>query len=403
MTLLEEDSTSDSMPTSGVGVPLNPSGAGFPPPPPPPAAPPTHAPARRGAGTIISAVLVSAVVSAGVSYGTVKLTENNNTGSVSIVSTSSGSGAALDDTSDLHSLLAATQPAVTAIELGERTNGTVNSVAAGSGVIISADGLMLTNAHVVDATDPMGNTISDPVITVKMFDGTVRSAKVLGRSVDYDIALLRLDDTSNLRPLALADASTFRVGDRVVAIGNALDLGDAPTVSTGIISALDRTLQVSDTVTLHGLIQTDAAINHGNSGGALVDSAGRLIGINSAGIPNAQNVGFAISVGTIAPILDDLKAGRPVTVAPIGYIGVSLGQTPDGITVQQVSPGTPAEGAGIREGDIIKSVDGTPTATTDQLSTVLRALAPGTKVTIVVVRDNADVSIELTLATRPSN
>jgi putative serine protease PepD len=193
------------------------------------------------------------------------------------------------------------------------------------------------------------------------------------------------------------------VGDRVVAIGNALDLGDAPTVSTGIISALDRTLQVSDTVTLHGLIQTDAAINHGNSGGALVDSAGRLIGINSAGIPNAQNVGFAISVGTIGPILDDLKAGRTVKVAPIGYIGVSLGQTPDGITVQQVEPGTPADSAGIREGDIIKSVAGTSTSTTDRLGSVLRSIEPGTKVAIVVERDGSSITIELTLATRPTN
>ena len=349
-----------------------------------------------------AAVVLSAVVSAGVSYGTVKLTTDSSS-TVSLVSTSSGNGASIDDTSDLHDLLAATQPAVTAIELGERTNGSVTSVAAGSGVIISDDGLMLTNAHVVNAPDGQGNTISSPVITVKMFDGTVRSAKVLGTSADYDIALLRLDDTSNLQPLTLADASKFRVGDRVVAIGNALDLGDAPTVSTGIVSALDRTLQVSDTVTLHGLIQTDAAINHGNSGGALVDTSGRLIGINSAGIPNAQNVGFAISVATIAPILDDLKAGRPITVAPIGYIGVSLAQTPDGITVEQVQLNTPADAAGIIEGDIIQSVDGTPTSTTDQLSTVLRGLKPGTKVTIVVVRDGSPTSIELTLAARPTN
>lgn len=396
MTLLDDTSTA-----SGT-APLPPVGLGFPPPPPPPApvAPPT--PARRGIGSVAAAVVLSAVVSAGVSYGTVKLTTDSSS-TVSLVSTSSGNGASIDDTSDLHDLLAATQPAVTAIELGERTNGSVTSVAAGSGVIISDDGLMLTNAHVVNAPDSQGNTISNPVITVKMFDGTVRSAKVLGTSADYDIALLRLDDTTNLQPLTLADASKFRVGDRVVAIGNALDLGDAPTVSTGIVSALDRTLQVSDTVTLHGLIQTDAAINHGNSGGALVDTSGRLIGINSAGIPNAQNVGFAISVATIAPILDDLKAGRPITVAPIGYIGVSLAQTPDGITVEQVQPNTPADAAGILEGDIIQSVDGTPTSTTDQLSTVLRGLKPGTKVTIVVVRDGSPTSIELTLAARPTN
>ena len=393
MTLLEDTPTSEPLPPAGVS---------FPPPPPPPAPQPATTPPRRGAGTVISAVVLSALVSAGVSYGTVKLTDNN-TSTVSLVSTSSGKGAQIDDTSDLHALLAATQPAVTAIELGERSNGTVTAVAAGSGVVISADGLMLTNAHVVDATDSLGNTISNPVITVKMFDGTVRSAKVLGTSPGYDVALLRLDDTTNLHPLTLADASGMRVGDRVVAIGNALDLGDAPTVSTGIISALDRTLQVSNTVTLHGLIQTDAAINHGNSGGALVDSAGRLIGINSAGIPNAQNVGFAISVGTISPILDDLKAGRTVTVAPIGYIGVSLGQTPDGIAVQQVEAGTPADSAGIREGDIIKSVAGTSTSTTDQLSTVLRGLKPGTKVTIVVDRNGSSISIDLKLAARPNN
>ncbi|MBU6317530.1 MAG: trypsin-like peptidase domain-containing protein, partial [Acidobacteria bacterium] len=223
----------------------------------------------------------------------------------------------------------------------------------------------------------------------------------VGVSVDYDIALLRLDDASNLTALPLADASSFRVGDEVVAIGNALDLGDAPTVSTGIISALDRTLRVSDTVTLRGLIQTDAAINHGNSGGALVNAAGQLVGINSAGIPDAQNVGFAISVGTIAPLLADLKAGKEITPPAIGYIGVTLAQTPDGIQVQEVQQGTPADTAGIRVGDVLLTVNGTKVRTTNQLSTVLRDLAPGTAAKIVLDRDGTEVTVDLVLAQRP--
>ena len=135
------------------------------------------------------------------------------------------------------------QPAVTAIEVGQRDGDAVIPVAAGSGVIISSDGLMLTNAHVVDLTEA-GIDAKDAVFLVKMYDGALREAKVLGKSVDYDIALLQLDDTSDLHPLALADTSALRVGDRVVAVGNALDLGDEPTVSTGIVSALDRTLEI---------------------------------------------------------------------------------------------------------------------------------------------------------------
>jgi len=350
---------------------------------------------------VVGTAALCVLLSAGVSYATVQLTKPDN--SVSYVAASTGGGATGSGSFDLYSLLSKTQPAVTAIELGSRENGTIVPVAAGSGVVISKDGLMLTNAHVVDATDGAGNTIADPVFTVKMFDGSVRSATVLGASRDYDVALLQLDDTSNLQPLVLADASKFRVGDNVVAIGNALDLGDSPTVTTGIISALNRTLQENSTVTLRGLIQTDAAINHGNSGGALVNSSGELVGINSAGIPDAQNVGFAISVGTIQPLLEDLKAGREISAAPVGYIGVNLSETPDGIAVATVQPQTPADAAGIKEGDIILKVNDTTVSTAEQLSAVLRALAPGTKVSITVSRSGAEKVFELTLAERPTN
>jgi len=345
-------------------------------------------------------VALCGAVSGGVAYTTVQWSEPE--ASVSFITRASGA-APVDpgDALDIHAVLEAVQPAVTAIEVGQREGDAVIPVAAGSGVVISADGLMLTNAHVVDLSDT-GVSADDAVYMVKMFDGTVRSAKVLGRSVDYDIALLQLDDTTDLHPLVLADTSTLQVGDRVVAVGNALDLGDEPTVSTGIVSALDRTLEVTASVTLRGLIQTDAAINHGNSGGALVNGAGELIGINSAGIPNAQNVGFAISAGTIAPLLDDLKAGRTIVPAPIGYIGVLLTETPEGITISSVEDGTPASAAGMEAGDIIVRVNDSPVNTSDQLGKVLRALPPGTEVKITIERDGATRIFGLTLATRPN-
>lgn len=372
------------------------------PPPPPPSLPEATAPYRSSRpGRLVGAAAACVVLSAGVAYGTVRLTEKDGT-QVSYVATGTGTNGTAA-TNDLYALLAKAQPAVAAIEVSAGDGSDLTPVAAGSGVVISNDGLMLTNAHVVQVTDPQGKAIENPTFTVKMFDGTVRSATVLGASADYDVALLQLDDTNNLFPLALADTSTLRVGDGVVAIGNALDLGDSPTVTTGIVSALDRTLQESDTITLHGLIQTDAAINHGNSGGALVDMNGDLIGINSAGIPDAQNVGFAISVATIKPLLDDLKAGKTIEASPIGFIGVNVAETPFGVTVTTVQDGTPAADVGIKAGDIITMVGDSNVATANQLSTVLRSTRPGATVTVTIERDGKTRSFEVTLAERPSN
>ena len=353
---------------------------------------------------MVGAAAACAVLSAGVAFATVRLTERDDP-AVSYVSTGGGTGTnGSATTTDLYALLARAEPAVAAIEVASGTGTDSTPVAAGSGVVISADGLMLTNAHVVQVTDQLGNALQDPVFTVKMFDGTVRSATVLGASADYDVALLQLDDTSNLHPLAFADTSTMCAlpSSRTwVAIGNALDLGDAPTVTTGIISALDRTLQESATITLHGLIQTDAAINHGNSGGALVNMNGDLIGINSAGIPDAQNVGFAISVDTIKPLLEDLKVGATIEASPIGYIGVNVAETPYGVTVTTVQDGTPAAQVGIKAGDIITKVGDATVATANQLSTVLRGTSPGASVTVTVERNGASISFDVTLAERP--
>jgi len=404
-----EPQPSQSVPYRPVGEP----GGGFP-------APDPNRPTsrRRVRQAAFAGGLVGAFVAAGVSVATVKLTEHSTTRVVTEaapITTSAavknsnpvaaaGSTLAKDPTSgalELHALIAKVGPSVVAIEVGQRdASGTVQAIAAGSGVIISSDGLVLTNAHVVTVTDQMGRTIADPVFTLKMSDGTVREAKVLGTAPDYDVALMRLTDTSNLTPVTLGSSSDLRVGDDVVAIGNALDLGDSPTVSKGIVSALDRSLQESDALTLHGLIQTDAPINHGNSGGALVNAKGQLVGINSAGIPDAQNIGFAIAIDTIKPLLEDLKAGRTPTASPTAFLGVTVSQTPEGVAITDVTEGGGAARGGIQPGDIIKRIGDTDVSTLEQLGALLRSLKPGTTTAVQVIRNGATVDLTVQLGTR---
>ena len=397
----------DESPTADEVAPSDLPGSPLPPPPPPPSDGSFTFEYRRAKRRPIraAALIATCALAGGASaWGVIEWRAPEvPSGGVSFVNTAAGNPPVGDDSFDLHSLLDQVMPAVLAVAVSSRVDGQLQPVSAGSGVVISADGLVLTNAHVVDPTDTLGEPIDDMVITVKMADGTVRSAEVLGRSPAYDVALLQLQDTSNLTPLALADSSALQVGDRVVAIGNALDLGDEPTVSTGIISALGRSLEVTAGVTLHDLIQTDAAINYGNSGGALVNNRGELVGINSAGIPNAQNVGFAISVGTVQPLLERLKAGEQIDAAPIGFIGITLNETPDGLRILDVGDDTPADAAGLQPDDMLRSVDGTPVATSEQLGTVLRRLGPGAAVEVVVERDGSDVTVTMTLAERPAD
>jgi len=363
--------------------------------------------------------IVGAVVSAGVAYATVQLTDSTTTKTVTVEvpadapgSTPSNAATTLpvagtrlnEDTKvglDLHGLIDKVRPSVVAISVGVKDgSGGVQALAAGSGVIISKDGLVLTNAHVVEAEDQFGRAVANPTYTLKMHDGTVREATVLGAAPDFDVALMRLNDTSNLTPIELGDSGEIRVGDDVVAVGNALDLGDSPTITKGIISALDRSLDVNSELTLYGLIQTDAPINHGNSGGALVDSFGRLIGINSAGIPDAQNIGFAIAINSIKPLLTDLEAGKKVTRTPTAFLGVNVSQTPDGVAITDVSDGSGASKAGVKAGDILKKVGDADISTIEQLGEVLRSISPGTSTPVAVLRDGQVIDLTVVMGSR---
>lgn len=187
---------------------------------------------------------------------------------------------------------------------GSGRNSGVVGEAAGSGVVVTSDGQVLTNAHVVEGAS---------AIQVTLTSGKHYSAKVLGRDTSADLALLQLSGASGLTPATLGDSSKLQVGDDVVAIGNALALEGGPTVTRGIVSALDRSIDEQNG-TLQHLIQTDAAISSGNSGGPLVNAQGQVVGINSAvassnGQQQASNIGFAISINTVKAKLAELRNG----------------------------------------------------------------------------------------------
>jgi putative serine protease PepD len=410
----------DQHPYPGLfGPPLEEDG-GVPPAAPPPTDPDSRPdpdrPRRDTHGTMRAGLvggLVGAVVAASVAVATVKLTDDSGSSPVSTVAaaplSTSGNGSPAAPPAelggpalDIRTLLSKVEASVVDIEIGQETrSGAVQQVAAGSGVIISADGLVLTNAHVVEITDQFGRQLQDPVIKVKMADGSLRDVNVLGADASRDVALLQLQDTSNLTVAPLGSSGALQVGDAVVAIGNALDLGDAPTVTTGIVSATDRELQVDANITLSGLIQTDAAINHGNSGGGLFNASGELVGINSAGIPDAENLGFAIAIDNIKPLLDDLKAGKEAPSTPVAYLGVTTQQTTDGVEITDVGSDTAADKAGLQSGDVVVQVDGKDIASEDDFGAAIRAHQPGDQITIEVDRNGTDHTITATLQSRP--
>jgi serine protease Do len=276
---------------------------------------------------------------------------------------------------------------------------------AGTGVVISRDGYIVTNNHVVDG--------SGGRVEVTFNDGTHQRATVVGTDPSADLAVVKVG-TSNLTAAALGDSDKLVVGDEVVAIGNALALPGQPSVTRGIVSALNRSIDTEVGSTLDHMIQTDAAINPGNSGGPLVNSNGEVVGINTA-IANpaeAQNVGFAIAINQAKPIIDELRQGRSVQPAYLGVVTQSV--TPaiqrqldlkvsSGAVVQRVESSSPADSAGIRQGDVIVKVGDKDVKSAQDVGNAVRSHRPGDKVTIVVNRDGANRSLDVTLGARPEN
>ena len=277
-------------------------------------------------------------------------------------------------------------------------DGMSTGKATGTGVVLTADGEILTNAHVVaDATE----------VHVRFAGETEpRLAKVLASDPGNDLALLKIEAT-DLKPATFAQPGTIRIGDGVIAIGYALDLDGGPTVTSGIVSALKRTI-ITESGALNGLIQTDAAISSGNSGGPLVNLRGEVVGINTAVARSdansaANNVGFSIAVDEIVPVLEQLRNQASGQVREEGFLGVGLAERTDGgqgAIISSVQPNSPASLAGIREDDIVLSVDGEPIDGQAGLVAAIRDASPGQTVEIELLRDGKRLSVKAKLVAR---
>ena len=301
---------------------------------------------------------------------------------------------------DIQEVLAKIEPATVAISVGGGAN--ILGGGAGTGFIYSSDGYVLTNNHVIEG----GNKI----ISVILNDGRTLDAKLLGDPVE-DLAVLKIEGT-DFPAVKLGSSDATIVGDDVIAIGNALALEGGLSVTRGIVSGKDRVIATELGTKLRGIIQTDAAINRGNSGGPLVNSKGVVIGINTAiADPSyAQNVGFAIAIDRAKPIISDLERGNNRKVA---YIGISAQDvTPrlvkeldlkieSGALIGEIVKDSPASKADIKVNDVLTQVDGNKISSSADMVSEIRSKKPGNKVTIKINRNGKELSVEVTLEERP--
>ena len=283
----------------------------------------------------------------------------------------------------------------------------------GTGFILDQQGNIVTNDHVVS----LAPGIRPASITVTLANGDTYDATIVGTDPVTDLAVIKIDPRTELTPARLGSESRVRVGDTVLAIGHALDLAGGPTVTRGVVSAKGRTVTEPGGVTLTDAIQTDAAINSGNSGGPLVDADGSVIGVNTlvqirtdSGTP-VQGIGFAITVDTVKSISDELVRTGKVTRA---FLGIGFADVPrsflasrdidaeGAVSVTSITPGSGAANAGLQVGDLIVQIDDQIIENNGDLTKVLRQLKPGTTVKIVYYRGNTRNETQVTLTERPA-
>jgi serine protease Do len=265
----------------------------------------------------------------------------------------------------------------------------------GSGFIISREGYIVTNNHVIDEADQ---------IKVRLYDEKEYDAKLVGRDPNTDLALIKIDAPADLTALPLGDSDRLETGTWVVAIGSPFGLEQ--TVTQGIVSAKGRTIGAGP---YDDFIQTDASINPGNSGGPLINLQGEVVGINTAIVPQGQGIGFAIPVNMARGIIDQLKASGEVTR---GWLGVAIQDiTPElaeyygikeqkGVLVTQVFPGDPAEEAGIQPQDVILAIDGKPITSSRELSRHIASLEVGKRAAVTLLRGSKEKTVQVKLAKR---
>ena len=352
---------------------------------------------RRLAALLALAALLGGTAGAGLLVVT-GATDGGSTATTPVVQLSSGDGAeAVSGGSasslDASALYDSASPGVVSIT----SRGISAGTATGSGFVIDGNGRILTAAHVVDGASE---------ITVTFRDGTSRTAELLGQDNATDVAVLEVDPSGlNLRPLELGSSGSLDVGDAVAAIGD--PFGYERSMSTGIVSGLDRTIEAPNGFTVAHAIQTDAALNPGNSGGPVLGAGGQVIGIadqvaTSGSSESNSGVGFAVPIDLVQSELAKLEAGERVSHAYLGVGTSNAAGTTAGALVQSVASGSPADDAGLRSGDIVTAIAGTRVEGSSDLVAAVAAHEPGDRVTVKITRGSESQDVSVTLGTQPT-
>jgi len=342
------------------------------------------------------AVAAAAAVLGGAAGSGVAVGLRDNGSSTTTTTVQAVSPAADGATLSARDIYRAASPSVAFITARGQQGG-----ATGTGVVVGANGLIVTNDHVIEGSND---------ITVKLGNGKAKTAKVVGADPSTDLALLRIDNGGGkLTPLKLADSSKVQIGDPTFAIGNPFGLED--TLTTGVISATERDISAPNGFSISGVLQTDAALNPGNSGGPLLNAQGEVIGVNSqietggggggSGQGSNTGVGFAIPSNTVRNVISQLEKSGKVSHA---YLGVSTADAAGGgATVQTVASGGPAAHAGLKKGVTIVAVGGMTVVSADGLRNAIDAHKPGDEVKLRVRSGGKTQTITVKLAQRPAS
>ncbi len=354
---------------------------------------------------LASSILTASIFSFGLAKGQFLNPSSGSTSTKTSIVTESTDEAAVQAVAE------AVSPSVVGIVVATSSQsffGTgTSSESEGSGIIYSEDGYIITNYHVISDAVESNGKIS---VYLESDSTTAISATVVGYDVSADLAVVKIDK-NGLPSIEIGKSSDLKVGQTAIAVGNPGGMDFMGSVSKGIISGLDRTIQLENTTEIN-LIQTDAAINPGNSGGALVNSSGQLIGVNSAKMAseNFEGMGFAIPVDDVVEICDRIISKKD---APVGYVGVEISTRydastlqmmgyPAGVVVAGVAAGSPAANAGIEKGDIITQFNGTAVTGYTVFNSEKMKYSPGDEVTLTVYRGGKTYSVKITLGTANS-
>ena len=315
---------------------------------------------------------------------------------VTVTSATPAASSASSTVGQIYKRTSASVVEITVTSTGEASplgDGQGTQQAQGSGFVYDTEGHVITNQHVVDGAQS---------VSVRFANGKTYAATVVGSDPSTDIAVIDVDaPASELRPIELADSSAVEVGDGVVAIGSPFGLEQ--TVTSGIVSALHRQITAPNNFSIDDAIQTDAAINHGNSGGPLLDMDGKVIGVNSqieSDSGGNDGVGFAVPSNTVGKIADALISDGSVEHA---YLGVATEDASgSGARLAEVRAGTPAAAADLQSGDVVTKFDGESIASADELRRLVDAKSPGDRVGLTIQRDGKTRTVNVTLGSRPS-